>query len=351
MGHQQGHGHSHSRHEHDQHEHGRHKHEHEHSHRHGVWFRLRHAVTPHSHDAASKVDQALESSRAGIRAVWWSFLALLATAGLQVVVVALSGSVALLGDTVHNAADALSAVPLAIAFVLGRRAATRGYTYGFGRAEDLAGLIVVVLITLSAGFAAYQAIERLANPRDIDHVGWVAAAAVIGFVGNEAVAQYRIRVGRRIGSAALVADGLHARTDGFTSLSVLASAVGSALGWSLADPIVGLLITVAILAVLRDAGRQVFRRLMDGVEPQLADTADRVVRGTNGVLGVPELRLRWVGHALHLDASVDVAPDLSLAQAHRVAHETEHRLRAELPMLRAALIHAYPSHGGPPVRQ
>ncbi|MDQ0939288.1 cation diffusion facilitator family transporter [Streptomyces sp. V1I1] len=133
----------------------------------------------------------------------------------------LSGSVALLGDTVHNAADALTALPLGVAFVLGRRAANRRFTYGYGRAEDLAGIVNVLTIAASAAFAAWTAIDRLLNPQEISYLPAVAAAAVIGFIGNEWVARYRIRVGHEIGSAALVADGLHARTDGFTSLAVL----------------------------------------------------------------------------------------------------------------------------------
>jgi len=224
---------------------------------------MSHLLTPHSHDASDSVDAALESSAVGIRAVKISLVVLGITAIAQAVVVALSGSVALAADTIHNFSDALTAVPLWVAFVLSTRAATKRYTYGFGRAEDLAGLFVVAMIALSAVIAGYEAVIRLINPVPIEHVGWVAAAGLIGFIGNELVALHRIRVGRRIGSAALVADGLHARTDGFTSLAVLVSAGGVALGFPLADPIVGIVITFAILAVLRTAARDVFRRLMD----------------------------------------------------------------------------------------
>ena len=200
---------------------------------------MAHTLIPHSHDAADSVDSALESSAIGIRAVKISLVALGVTALAQAVIVVLSGSVALAADTIHNFSDALTAVPLWIAFALGTRAATRRYTYGFGRAEDLAGLFVVAMIALSAVVAGYEAVMRLIHPTPIEHVGWVAAAGLVGFIGNELVALYRIRVGRRIGSAALVADGLHARTDGFTSLAVLFGAGGVALGFPLADPIVG----------------------------------------------------------------------------------------------------------------
>jgi cation diffusion facilitator family transporter len=302
-------------------------------------------VVPHGHDSSDRVDPALEASRAGMRCLGWSFAALTMTAVLQAVVVARSGSVALLGDTLHNFADALTAVPLTIAFTVGRRAATRRYTYGYGRAEDLAGLVVVLLIALSAAAAGWEAVRRLLDPQQVSALPLVAAAGLVGFLGNEWVARYRIRVGRRIGSAALVADGLHARTDGFTSLAVLLGAGGVALGVPAADPIVGLLITVAIVAVLRDAAREVYRRLMDAVDPELVSTAEAAVRATSGVDDIGELRLRWIGHALRAEVEVVVHPGLSLVDAHRVAHDTEHRLLHEVPRLSAALVHAHPGAG------
>ena len=305
---------------------------------------LRHALTPHSHDPADKVDSALESSRAGLRALWISLVVLGATAAAQAVVVAYSGSVALLGDTLHNVADALTAVPLGVAFLLGRRAATRRYTYGFGRAEDLAGIAIVVTIAASAAFAGYEAVRRLLQPQDMTHIGYVAAAGVLGFAGNEIVARYRISVGRRIGSAALVADGLHARTDGFTSLAVLLGAGGAALGWRWADPVVGLLITVAIVLVLKDAAREIYRRLMDAVDPALVDRAEECLLETPGVLGVGCVRLRWIGHRLHAEAEITVGAELSLRAAHAIAVDAEHRLTHAVPRLTSALIHPDPEH-------
>jgi cation diffusion facilitator family transporter len=247
---------------------------------------------PHSHASADSVDSELESSAQGIRAVKVSLVALVVAAVLQLLVVAVSGSVALFADTVHNLSDALTAIPLWIAFAVGRRAADRRYTYGYGRAEDLAGLFIVAMIALSAVLAGVQAVRRLLDPAPVEHLGWVALAGLIGCLGNELVAVYRIRVGRSIGSAALVADGLHARTDGLTSLAVLASAGGVAAGFPLADPLVGLLITVAILVVLHTAVRDVYRRLMDAVDPALVDHAEAVLRGTPGVTGVRRVRMR-----------------------------------------------------------
>jgi cation diffusion facilitator family transporter len=321
-----------------------HPHSHDHDHPHGLRGAIKEVFAPHSHDSADSVDSALESSAAGIRAVKISLLVLGATAIAQIAIVIISASIALAADTIHNFSDALTAVPLWIAFALSTKAATRRYTYGFGRVEDVAGLFVVAMIALSAIVAGYEAIERLIHPQPIANLGWVALAGLAGFVGNEWVALYRIGVGRRIGSAALVADGVHARTDGFTSLAVLIGAGGVALGFPLADPIVGLVITVAILAVLRTAVRDVFRRLIDGVDPQLVDTAEAVLAGQQGVRSVHSVRLRWIGHRLHADAELDIDPTLRLAAAHRIAHDSEHDLMHALPKLATAMIHAYPAH-------
>ncbi|WP_043434552.1 cation diffusion facilitator family transporter [Streptomyces pluripotens] len=305
--------------------------------------RLLHLLTPHSHETADTLDPALEASARGMRALWVSLGVLGMTALAQAGVVAVSGSVALLGDTVHNAADALTAVPLGIAFVLGRRAANRRFTYGYGRAEDLAGLVIVLTIAASAVFTSWTAIGRLVDPRPVAHLSVVAAAALVGFAGNEWVARYRIRVGREIGSAALVADGLHARTDGFASLAVLLGAAGAALGWQWADPLVGLAITAAIILVLRDAAREVFRRVLDAVDPALVDRAERAVRQVPGVGGVGELRLRWIGHRLRAELTVVVDGEATLRQAHAIAVEAEHALLHAVPRLTAALVHADPA--------
>jgi cation diffusion facilitator family transporter len=313
----------------------------DHVHEHGL---LAEIFSRHSHDAADSIDDALSSSAAGIRAVKISLAALGVTAAFQVAIVVVSGSVALAADTIHNFSDAFTAVPLWFAFSVGTRAATRRYTYGFGRAEDLAGLFVIAMIALSALVAGYEAVQRLIHPVTIGNLGWVVAAGVVGFVGNELVALYRIRVGRRIGSAALIADGLHARTDGFTSLAVVFGAGGVALGYPMADPIIGLLITVAIVAVLRTAVRDVFRRLMDGVDPKLVGDAEATLSARPGVLAVRSVRLRWIGHRLHAEAELDIDPATSLLDAHRIAHDAEHELTHAIPRLDTALVHAYPRH-------
>jgi len=335
-------GHHHNGPDQDGHDHDGHDH-HERRHASGLFGWLRSLVRPHSHDAAESVDAALEGSTEGIRAVKTSLIGLGITALLQAAVTASSGSVALLADTIHNVADALTALPLWVAFVLARRAPTRRYTYGYGRAEDLAGVFIVAMIALSAVVAAYESIRRLLDPQTVHNIGWVIAAGLLGFVGNEFVAVYRIRVGRRIGSAALVADGLHARTDGFTSLAVVAGALGVLAGFPLADPLVGLLITLAILVVLKGAATDIYRRLMDAVDPELLDAAERALRAVPGVLDVEDLRLRWIGHRIRAETGLVVDAGLGVVDAHAIATAAHHRLLHDVPRLSDATVHVSPA--------
>lgn len=327
-------------------------HGHGHGHGHGdrgrwtrLWRRVRHALTPHSHDSADRFDTALEASSLGMRTLVWSFTALVVTAVPQLVVVLYTDSVALLGDTIHNFTDALTALPVGIAFWLGRRAATRRFTYGLGRAEDLAGVIVVLIIAASAALAGYEAILRLLRPQPVEHLWVVAVAGLAGFAGNELVARWRITVGRQIGSAALVADGLHARTDGFTSLAVVAGAAGVALGFPLADPIIGLVITAAILFVLRGTATEVFRRLMDAVDPVTVELTEHTAATVPGVLHAGQVRMRWIGHSLHAELAVVVDAELIVEQAHRIAHDVEHQLVHTVPRLVKAVVHTEPATG------
>jgi len=266
----------------------------------------------------------------------------MATALLQLVVVLLSGSVALLSDTIHNVGDAATAVPLGIAFALTRLGVSRRFTFGYGRVEDLAGVVIVLIILFSAAMAGYQAVERLLNPQPVGFLWAVAAASLVGFIGNEAVAVFRIRVGREIGSAALVADGYHARTDGWTSLAVLAGATGVWLGYPLADPIVGLLIAAAILVIVWQSGKAVFTRLLDGVEPEVIEEIRHAASEVPGVEDVSEVRARWLGHRLHAEVNVAVDPDLSVAEGHAIAREVNHRLMHGLRYLDMAVVHVDP---------
>lgn len=324
--------------------HDHHEHEHEHE-RGGPFGWLGELFGGHSHGAPT-ADAALEGSADGIRAVKVSLAGLAITAAIQAVIVVLSGSVGLLADTIHNLSDALTGLPLWIAFVLGRRPANRRYTYGYGRAEDIAGVTIVVMIALSSALAGWASFQKLLYPEPIRYVGFVAGAAIVGFLGNELVASYRIRVGRRINSVALVADGQHARADGLTSLAVLFGALGVLAGFPLADPIVGLLITVAILFVLKDAAREVGWRLMDAVDPALVDALERAAR-VEGVQDVQEVRVRWIGHTLHAEANVEVNESLTTAEGHAIAEAARHAMLHAAPRLRTAMVHIDPcGHSG-----
>src|ERR671916_1273163 len=301
-----------------------------------------HGREEHSHTHGA-VDPSVATSERGMWAVWWSFAGLFITALLQVVVVALSGSVALLSDTIHNFGDALTALPLWVAFALTRLGTSRRFTFGYGRVEDLAGVIVVLIILFSAVVAGYQAIERLIQPQPVGLLWAVAVAGAVGFVGNEAVAIFRIRVGRQIGGAALVADGYHARTDGWTSLAVVVGAGGVWLGYPLADPIVGLIIAAAILVIVWQSGKMVFTRLLDGVDPSVTDEIRQVAARVEGVEDVAEVRARWVGHRLRAEVNVAVDPELSVGEGHAVAREVNHCLLHELGYLETTLVHVDPA--------
>jgi cation diffusion facilitator family transporter len=305
----------------------------------GVLAVVRHFAAPHSHEPAAVIDAAV-ADRQGMRTLKISLLGLAATALLQLLAFAASGSVALLADTIHNFSDALTAIPLGLAFWLARRPPNRRYTYGYGRAEDLAGIFIVTVIAISAGIAGWEAFRRLLGPQPIANAGWVAVAGIVGFAGNELVASYRIRVGRRIGSAALVADGLHARTDGLTSLAVLGAALGALAGFDRADPIIGLAISVAILNVLRIAARDIYRRLMDRVDPELVERIEHQLHHVDGIADTGRIRVRWVGHELHADADVTIPGQIDLADADAIIDTARARLTSHIPRLTDVVIHA-----------
>jgi len=330
----------------DGHSHG---YSHNHDHRDGLLGRLQDAIPflhGHRHGEAN-VDAALESSDRGIWAVQVSLLGLGLTAGIQAVVFIASGSVGLLADTIHNFSDALTAIPLWIAFALGKRHPTERYTYGYGRAEDVAGAIVVLMIAASAVLAAYESIQRLFNPSAPTNLGWVAVAAIVGFIGNEAVGLFRIRVGNEIGSAALLADGQHARADGLTSLAVLLGVIGVWLGFPLADPIVGLLISLAIFSIVRETALVMWRRIMDAVDPEISHSVKRTAAGVEGVEDVHEVRVRWLGHRLQAELHITVDEDLPTKESHRITEEVRHALFHAQPKLVVVNVHVDPcGHGG-----
>ena len=308
----------------------------------GLWTWLKHLLTPHAHGHHTAALDAALATDQGLRAVKISMAALLVTALFQVVIVAISGSVALLADTIHNFSDALTAVPLGLAFTLSRRAHDQRYTYGYGRAEDIAGVIIVLMIFFSAAQVIYQSIQKIIAPQPVSNLGWVAAAAVIGFLGNELVAAFRIRVGRQIGSAALVADGLHARTDGFTSLAVLGGAVGVGLGWPLADPLAGLLIGLAILVIVWNSAADMWYRVMDAVDPEITSLVASRAAATEGVMEVHNTAIRWVGHRQRAELHITVDCQLSTLESHTISEQVRHDLFHRLPALVDITIHVDP---------
>ncbi|TIM72397.1 MAG: cation transporter [Mesorhizobium sp.] len=293
-----------------------------------------HVSGSHSHGV---IDATIAMTDRGMWAIKWSFVILAITAAMQMVVVALSGSVALLADTVHNIGDATTAIPLWIAFLLARRKPSPTFTYGLGRVEDLAGIIIVGIILFSAIVAGYQAIDRLINPRVVTHLGWLAAAGIVGFLGNEAVAVFRIRVGREINSAALIADGYHARTDGLTSLAVVLGAFGVWLGFALADPIVGLLITLAIFGIVWQSARSVLTRMLDGIDPDVIGDIHHAAAHVPAAR-IVEAKARWIGHRLHADIAIAVEESLPVGEAKKITAALEHELFEHMPALAAANI-------------
>lgn len=293
----------------------------------------------HSHGT---IDPTISTTARGIWAIKWSFVILAITSALQIVVVFFTGSVALLADTIHNVGDAATAVPLWVAFRLARRKPSARFTYGYGRVEDLAGVAIVFIILSSSVVAGWEAIERLLDPKPIEYLGWVVAAGIIGFAGNEAVAVFRIRVGREINSAALIADGYHARTDGFTSLAVVLGAVGVWMGYPMADPIVGLFITVAILAIVWQSGKAVFTRMLDGVEPEVIGDIRHAAEHVPGVRQVLDVRARWQGHRLAAELDIAVDPQVSVREADAVSTRYEREILTHVPALSLVRIRARP---------
>lgn len=307
---------------------------------------------PHGHDHGGSahghthgpIDPTILTTSRGIWAVKWSFIGLMATTLIQVVIVYYSRSVALLADTIHNFGDACTAVPLAIAFLLARRKPSKRFTYGYGRVEDLAGLIVVLTILASAVAAGYESIQRFLHPRPVGYLWAVVVASIVSFLGNEGVAIFRIKVGKEMGSAALIADGYHARVDGFTSLAVLFSAIGIWLGYPLADPIIGAVITVAIFRIVWDSAKEVFTRLLDGVDPEVVDKIKRQVKQTEGVEDVSEVRVRWLGHRLQAELNLAVPQNLTVEEGHKVANRVRHDLLHKLQFLSGVTIHVDPAN-------
>ncbi len=288
------------------------------------------------------VDPNIISTEKGIWAIKWSFIALLPAAVFQLVIVVFSGSVALFADSIHNFGDVATAIPLWIAFILSLKNPSKTFTYGYGRFEDLAGVAIVIIIFLSAVFAGYETINRFLHPQTLQNLWSVAAASIIGFLGNEIVSIFRIKVGKEIASASLIADGYHARADGFTSLTVLIGAVGVWLGFPLADPVIGILITIFLFRIVWQSGKSVFTRLLDGVDPEIIDNIRLALTHVPGVRDVTEVRVRWLGHRLQAEINLAVDPELSVEEGHEIAKNAQNHLLYHLQYLSYVTIHIDP---------
>jgi cation diffusion facilitator family transporter len=332
---EQPHGHDHPHQEEEAHEHGAHEQEGAHGHDHGG------GAHGHVHGT---IDPSITASDRGLWAVKWSFVGLFITTIIQIVIFYFSGSIALLADAIHNLGDGCTAVPLGLAFILGKRKPSKRFTYGYGRVEDLAGLVVVLTILASAAFAGYESINRFFHPKPVGYLWAVAIGAIVGFIGNEGVAVFRIKVGKEMGSAALIADGYHARTDGIASLAVLVSAAGIYLGYPLADPIIGILMTILILRIVWESAAAVFTRILDGVDPDVPDKIKEQAKQTQGVEDVSEVRVRWLGHRMHAELNVAVAEGLSVEQGHDIANRVRHELLHKLQFLSGVTIHVDPAN-------
>ncbi|MDH4327488.1 MAG: cation diffusion facilitator family transporter [Nitrospira sp.] len=297
---------------------------------------------PHDH-THGVVDPALLTTARGMWAVKWSFIGLFATAVFQSGIVWLSNSVALLADTLHNFGDAATAFPLWIAFSFARKKPTNRFSYGFGRVEDLAGIVIVLAIFISGFAVGYESIQRLLNPHPVDILWAVVVASVVGFIGNEAVARFRLKVGQEIGSAALIAEGHHARIDSLTSLGVLFGVLGVWFGLPWADPLVGLTITLVIFRIGVEVGTSVFARLLDGVDPEVIDEIRHAANHVEGVEDITEVRVRWIGHRLLAEVNAAVRSDLTVERGHEIAAVLRHELLHHLPYLSNATIHIDPA--------
>ena len=321
---------------------------HHHHHSNNILAKIAHALHlpgfthDHSHSDLAG-DRAFLDNRLAVRTVWIALVALGLTTALQVVIYIASGSVALLADTVHNLGDALNSIPLLFAFYIARRAANRRFTYGYGRLEDIAGVFIVISIGFSAAYILFESVQRLFNPRALDNLEWIALASIVGFVGNELVALMQIRVGRRIGSDAMIADGQHARIDGLTSLAVLIAVLGTLIGLPILDPIVGIVIAFAIVGITWNAIKAVWYRLMDAVDPHLAEHVEAHLRALDGVDEVVGLRLRWVGHRMYGVAHLRIAADLTLAESAELARAAQAEARQVIPQLEELTVQVEPA--------
>jgi cation diffusion facilitator family transporter len=327
-----------------QHEHGTHTHEHE-EHNHD-YDHDEHEHDDHDHGHShehGRVDADLYGNRAGLRAVQISTAGMLLVSAIQFAIATIGGSAGLFADALHNFGDVFTTIALWIAFVISNRTANQRYTYGYYRAEDLAGIFIVLVIIASATASAVESVQKLISGNTPTQIYLSMAAALVGVAGNELLAQYKISVGKRINSVPLIADGQHSRIDGLTSLAAFVGLVGVKLGFPKADPIAGIVITIVIVTVVFSTSRSVLQRLLDAVDPHIVPTIITTALAVPGVEQVTDIRARWVGHTLHVVMNIEVDAELTLSKAHAIAEEVRHRLFHDIKGISEVLIHTDPS--------
>lgn len=296
------------------------------------------------HHHPGMLDHDLTTHRRAVHAIWWSVAVLGLTAALQLAIVSATDSAGLFADALHNVGDVLGTAALWVGLRLSRRPPSARFPYGWRRFEDLAGLVIVVAIAASAALALWDSTTAiLGETHRVRNPAWALAAALVGVAGNEAVASYKIRVGRSIDSVALVADGRHARVDGLVSLAAAAGIVGAWLGVPLADPVAGLVIGGVIVLVLLRTGGEVLARTVDAVEPGIIDRIDEVAGRVPGIRGVHDVRARRVGRSLLVQLHAEVDGDLRVREAHGLAEEVRHRLVHDLPAILMVDVHLDPA--------
>ncbi len=320
-----------------QHEHATHTHDHE-EHNHDP----NHDEHAHGHEHG-KVDADLYGNRAGLRAVQISTAGMFLVAAIQFAIAWIGGSAGLFADALHNFGDVFTTIALWIAFVISNRAANQRYTYGYYRAEDLAGIFIVLVIIASAIASAVESIQKLTSGNIPTQIYLSMAAALIGVAGNELLAQYKISVGKRINSVSLIADGHHSRIDGLTSLAAFIGLIGVKLGFPKADPIAGIVITIVIVTVVFSTSRSVLQRLLDAVDPHVVPSIVTTATAVPGVEEVTDVRARWVGHTLHVVMNIEVDAELTLSKAHAIAEEVRHRLFHDVKGISEVVVHTDPS--------
>jgi len=320
-----------------QHEHETHTHDHDHDHD-------EHNDDEHAHGHEhGKVDADLYGNRVGLRAVQISTAGMLLVAAIQFAIAWIGGSAGLFADALHNFGDVFTTIALWIAFVISNRAANQRYTYGYYRAEDLAGIFIVLVIIASAIASGVESIQKLTSGNIPTRIYLSMAAALIGVAGNELLAQYKISVGKRINSVSLIADGHHSRIDGLTSLAAFIGLVGVRLGFPKADPIAGIVITIVIFTVVISTLRSVLQRLLDVVDPHVVPSIVATASAVPGVEEVTDVRARWVGHTLHVVMNIEVDAELTLSKAHAIAEEVRHRLFHDIKGISEVVVHTDPS--------